>query len=303
MFCRRTFLAALAVVFLLPFLAQSAEPALKLPPGVQVEEQPTDPAAVKIVLIAGSNAFKPGEHEYVGGCAALMDLLRQTPGVFPVLALDWPKKPETLANARAVVFFFDGGDKHGLLTGNRFAEMQKLAENGVGIVQFHQAADYPKDLGDRARGLAGAAWEKGYSQRAHWISEFKTFPDHPICRGVKPFKIDDGWLFKLRFVPEMKGVTPLLRTVSPKAPAGGEQSDDAIVGWAYERSRGRSFSFTGCHLHVSLAEEGYRQLLVNGILWSAGVDVPKSGAPVALDVEKLNQYLPERTAPAKPKSE
>src|SRR5204862_7083288 len=68
----------------------------KLPKGFTLEEQPRDAKAVKIVLIAGSSVFKAGEHEYIGGCAVLMDLLRQTPGVAPVLAVDWPQKPETL---------------------------------------------------------------------------------------------------------------------------------------------------------------------------------------------------------------
>src|SRR5712691_5567235 len=112
------------------FGARSEGPSRANPP---VEQAPSDPKAAKIVLIAGSNAFKPGEHEYVGGCAVLVDLLRQTPGVAPVLALDWPEKPETLRGARAVVFFFDGGDKHGVLKGDRVAELQRLADAGVGL--------------------------------------------------------------------------------------------------------------------------------------------------------------------------
>ena len=168
--------------------------------------------------MAGSSVYKPGEHEYLAGCAALADLLRQTPGVSPILAVDWPEKPETLAGARAVVMFFDGGDKHALLDSARLAQVQKLADAGAGLVALHQDVDIPVDRGDRMRGLFGAAWEKGFSQRAHWVADFTTFPDHPIFRGVTPFKIDDGWLFKLRFVPELKGVTPLLRTVSPKTP-------------------------------------------------------------------------------------
>src|SRR2546421_10638557 len=89
----------------------------KLPAGLTLEEQPQDPKQTKIVLVAGSNVYKPGEHEYVAGCGTLMDLLRQTPGVFPVLAVDWPTKPETFAGAAAVVFFFDGAEKHAALPG------------------------------------------------------------------------------------------------------------------------------------------------------------------------------------------
>lgn len=292
----RFLLAVTMLLFLaLPLLLQSAEQP-KVPAGFTVEEQPRDPQSIKIVLVAGSNAFKPGEHEYVAGCALLADLLRQTPGVFPVLALDWPKKPETFAGAKSIVFFFDGGDKHALLKEDRLAQVQKLVDSGVGLVQLHQGIDVAKDLGDRVRGWMGAAWEKGYSQRAHWVTEFKTFPQHPVCRGVTPFQIDDGWLYKLRFVPGMKGVTPLLRTVSPKE-AGKESSDDAIVSWLYERpGGGRSFTFTGCHLHRSFAEPGYRRFLVNSILWTASVDIPPSGAPVNVAPEQLNKYLETRPA-------
>ena len=261
-----------------------------------IEVQPTDPKLAKIVLIAGSNVFKPGEHEYVAGCAVLRDLLKQSPGVFPVLALDWPKKPETLAGAKSVVFLFDGGDKHQLLAADRMAQVRKLADEGVGLVGLHQFVDVPKDLGDRMRDLMGAAWEKGHSQRAHWVHKYATFAEHPSSRGVAPFQIDDGYLFKLRFVPEMKSVTPLLRTVSPKA-ASQELTDEAIVAWLYERPNGgRSFTFTGTHLHASLAEEGYRRFLVNSILWTARAEIPKSGAPVSLSSEGLNKYL--KNAPA-----
>jgi hypothetical protein len=65
-----------------------------------------------------------------------------------------------------------------------------------------------------------------------------------------------------------------------------------VVAWAYERPEGgRAFTFTGAHLHASFAEEGYRRLLTNGILWSAGIEVPKEGAKVELDAAALPSYL------------
>jgi type 1 glutamine amidotransferase len=287
----RRILFALVLSISFPFAsAEDAKRPLNDPP---IEQLPSDPKLAKIVFVAGSNYFKPGEHEYVGGCAVLMDLIRQTPGTFPVLAIDWPKKPETFAGAKSIVFLLDGGDKHAFLKDNRFAEIQKLADAGVGLVQLHQVGDYPKDFGDRARALGGAAWEKGYSARAHWVHEFKEFPDHPIFHGVKSFKVDDGWLTKMRFTKDMKGVTPLLRTSNPKTPTKKEDRED-IVGWAYERANGRSFTFTGAHLHASFAEEGYRRFLTNGILWTANVEVPKEGAKVELDAAKLGEYLKKK---------
>ncbi len=280
------FLTPLVAAFALAFASVAADPPKNDPP---VEQLPADPKLPKVVLIAGSNFYKAGEHEYVGGGAVLMDLLKQN-GVVPVLALDWPKKAETFAGAKAIVLFFDGAEKHQVLKDDRVAKFQKLMDGKVGLVQLHQTVDYPKDFADKAREWAGGAWEKGKGERAHWVTDFDKFPDHPVSRGVTPFKIDDGWLFKNTFVPEMKGVTPLLRTWNPKTkvePAAGQD----VVAWAYERTEGgRSFTFTGAHLHASFAQEGYRRFLVNGILWSAGVEVPKSGAKVELDASELPKY-------------
>lgn len=286
----------LPALLLAAALASAAEPAKNEP---AVEQQPTDPKAAKIVLVAGSNFYKAGEHEYVGNCAVLVDLLKQNAGVAPVLAVDWPKKPETFEGAKAVVFLFDGAEKHQLLKENRIPAFQKLMDAQVGLVQLHQTADYPKDFTQKAISWSGGAWEKGKGARAHWVHEFKEFPEHAIFNGVKPFKIDDGWLYKNTFAAGAKGVAPLLRTWDPKAkekPAGTQD----VIAWAYERPEGgRAFTFTGAHLHSSFAEEGYRRFLVNGILWSAGVDVPKSGARVDLDASDLPKYL--KPAPPKKK--
>jgi hypothetical protein len=189
--------------------ARPDEPSAPLPAGVAKEEPPKEPGLSKVVIVAGSSVYKPGEHDYLAGAAVLMTLLRQTPGIFPVLAVDWPEKPETFKDARAVVLFCDGGDKHPFLKHDHLAQVQRLADLGVGLVALHQADDVPHDLEDFARALFGAVWEKGYSQRAHWVTTFATFPDHPIMRGVTPFTIDDGWLYQLRFVPDPAGVTPL----------------------------------------------------------------------------------------------
>jgi len=266
--------------------------------GVPLEEEPRDGKLAKIVLVAGKPSHKPGEHEFFAGCAVLRKLLAQVPGVFPVVVRDgWPQKKQTFESAKAVVFFMDGGGDQTTIQGDHLAAVQKLADSGVGLVHLHAVIDYPKDLGERARGWLGGCYEPGVSKRAHWVSEFRTFPDHPSTRGVRPFKIDDGWLYNLRFVPGMKGVVPLLRTWPPSAKAPAADAAETIVSWAYEGpAGGRSFVFTGCHLHQSWAEEGYRRFLVNGILWSGGIDVPKEGAPVELEPADLKRYLDRKEA-------
>src|SRR3954471_3638842 len=59
---------------------------------VPLEVDTTDPNLKKIVLVAGSRSHGPGDHEFFAGTAILFNLLKQTPGVFPVMARDgWPK--------------------------------------------------------------------------------------------------------------------------------------------------------------------------------------------------------------------
>ncbi|MGL6074682.1 MAG: ThuA domain-containing protein [Fimbriiglobus sp.] len=271
---------------------------------VPVEVLPTDPKLDKIVLVAGVMApkLKSGEHEYFAGCAALAKLLKQTPGVFPVIVRDGkPKNPDVFKGAKAIVLFVEGADPHVVVKNNLIPEIDALAKSGAGIVHLHSAIDYNKDFHERSKAWAGAVWEKGYSLRAHWVTTLKSDAEHPIMNGVKPFPIDDGWLWKLRFVDGMKGVTPLLRTVGPKD-AGKTSETDAIISWAYDRPEGgKSFTFTGGHLQESLKQEGYRKFLVNGILWSAGHTIPKEGAPVVLPDAEVMLHLDKKPAPAKKK--
>lgn len=291
------------VLFLLALLASPLRaadaPTAQPSPPFPIEEEQTDPKLAKIVLVGGSMTFKPGEHEYLATCGALRHLLLQNPGVFPVVVKDWPTKPSTFAGAKAVLFLTNGGKDNPLVT-KHVEEVQKLADAGVGIVALHQMADYPKEFGDRARSWLGGCFEPGFSKRAHWIDTYSVTAGHPIAQGVKPFKIDDGWLFQLRFVDGLKGVTPLVRAVDPKKNPKNATTDPngTVVSWAFERpGGGRSFVFTGTHLYASFGEEGYRKLLTNGLLWAAGIEVPAGGAKVELSEATMKGMLPP--APAK----
>ena len=258
--------------------------------GVPLEVEPTDPAASKIVILAGSFSKGGGEHEYFAGSALLMKLLRQTPGVAPVLAAEgWPKNEKILEGAKAVVFYMDGGGKQPFLSPERMELLGKLAARGVGIVHLHQVIDYPKAQTERVLPWLGGVWVPQASARGHWDGVFKDFVEHPVTRGVAPFTENDGFLYKLRFVEGMQGITPLLRTSPPKSDLKGSED---VVSWAYARpDGGRSFVFSGGHLQESWGLEGLRRFVINGILWSAGRDVPAGGAPVALDPAELKLHL------------
>lgn len=272
--------------------------------GVPLEAEAKDPNAAKIVLVAGRQSHGPGEHEFFAGCALLMKLLEQTPGVAPVMARDgWPKNPRLFDGARSLVFFMDGGSSHPLIQDSRMDELQRLIDSGVGFVNLHYAVEYPKQQGERILGWLGGFYETGYSINPHWDADFKSLPEHPITRGVKPFAIRDEWYYNIRFAPDMKGVTPLLTAVPPDktrgTPAAREHPGRSeVVAWAFERDHGgRSFGFTGAHFHRNWGDENFRRLVVNAILWTAHVDVPPDGARVDLDPAELNTNLDRKPKP------
>jgi type 1 glutamine amidotransferase len=267
--------------------------------GVPIEKQPTDPKLTKIVIVAGKQSHGPGEHEFFAGSAILMKLLQETPGVFPVMARDgWPKDPEkTFADAKAVVFYMDGGSGHPIIQKDHMEIVQKLMDSGVGFVNLHYAVEYPKSKSDHILNWLGGYYETNFSTNPHWKADFKKVPEHEITRGVKPFAIQDEWYFNIRFAPESKKVTPILTATPPDDKRGTDDAKkhpgrEEIVAWAFERdNKGRSFGFTGAHFHKNWGDENFRRLVVNAILWSAHVEVPKDGAKVDLDPAELNKNL------------
>ena len=264
---------------------------------VPLEVEPSDPSAAKIVLLAGGFSKGGGEHEYFAGSVVLAKLLRQTPGVATVLAAEgWPKNERILDGARAIVFFMDGGGKQPVLAPERLEKIRALAAKGVGIVHLHQIIDYPVTHTEQVLPLLGGVYVPKVSGRGHWDGVFSGFVQHPVTRGVAPFTENDGFLYKLRFVEGMKGITPLLRTSPPK---GALKGSEDVVSWTYDRpDGGRSFVFTGCHAHKEWGLEGMRRFVVNGILWSAGLEIPAGGAPVELAPDDLKRYLDPK--PSKP---
>jgi trehalose utilization protein len=272
---------------------------------VPLEADAPDAKLAKIVILAGGPGNKPGHHEYFAGSALLMKWLKQTPGVWPVMARDgWPKNEKIFEGAKAVVYYGDGGGKQPFLQPDRWKLLGDLIEKkGAGFVLLHQSVDFPEDHADRIKSWLGGVWTKDIGCRGHWDMEFKNIPEHAITRGVKPMVATggDGWLYNLRFADK---ITPLLTAPVPDKSRSTDDAKahtgrDEIIAWAYERpGGGRAFAHTGCHLHANWDLESQRKLVVNGILWSAKVDVPPGGAPADLQPDELNRHLDDKRQPA-----
>jgi len=262
----------------------------------------------KIVLIAGRPSHGPGDHEFNAGCKLLAKCLAEVPGVEPVfVAGGWPKDESVFDGARTLVFFMDAGGGHPIIEGEHLETIQKLMDKGVGLVCLHYAVEVPKGKpGDKFLDWIGGYYESGFSTNPHWTGDFKSFPDHSITRGVKPFAVRDEWYFNIRFRPEMKGVTPLLTaspddetrkgvSASPRGPYKHileAKGRDEVLAWAVERpDGGRGFGFTGAHAHKNWGDPNFRKLVLNAILWTAKLDAPSNGVESSVSEDELKQNL------------
>ncbi|MFK5921822.1 MAG: ThuA domain-containing protein [Verrucomicrobiota bacterium] len=261
--------------------------------------QAADP--IKIVLIAGATkkVDRPGHHDYLAGCRLLQNLLQQTSGIEAILIIeDWPADESIFKGAKSIVFYTDGAGKQAYLTNpQRVATIQKLADEGVGIVSLHQAVEFPPQLAKLSLDWTGAVYKKPRAGRGHWDSSHNQFPDHPVSHGVSPWKINDGWLNGFTFVNDMKGITPLVW--SGKTHVGSQQGGEKdVVAWIFDRANGgRSFNFSGLDAHSAFENAGMTQLLVNSILWTAKLPVPKEGFHCQANKTLIDSFLTPRTSP------
>jgi hypothetical protein len=220
------------------------------------------------------------------------------------MARGWPRDERILEGARAVVYFGDGGGKQPFAEPHRWAVLRRLLDGGAGLVLLHQAMDFPAGPdGAAIRGWLGAVYHSDIGSRGHWDMEFTDIPAHEVTRGVRPFAAPaDGWLYNLHFAPA--GVTPLLRGTVPDksrstADAKRHVGRAEVIAWAQQRPEGgRGFGFTGADLHRSWTYPSQRTLVLNGILWSAGLPVPAGGVQVDLDPAALERNLDDKPAPA-----
>ncbi|MBL9186562.1 MAG: ThuA domain-containing protein [Opitutaceae bacterium] len=271
---------------------------------VPLEVDAPRPGLAKIVLLAGGPSSKAMAHEYFAGCALLMEWLKQQPGVWPVMARDWPTNERVLEGAKCVVYFGDGGGKQPFATPERWAKLSQLMESGAGLVLLHQGMDFPAGPdGAKIKGWLGGVFHSDIGSRGHWDMDFTQIPAHEVTRGVRPFAAPaDGWLYNLHFAP---GAVPLLTGAVPDksrstADAKKHPGRTEVIAWAYERpgGTGRGFGFTGADLHASWAYASQRTLVLNGILWAARVSVPVGGVQVALDPAQLDLNLDDKRAAA-----
>ncbi|MDA7994418.1 MAG: ThuA domain-containing protein, partial [Pirellulales bacterium] len=232
----------------------------------------------KIIFISGKPSHGRMKHEHRAGNMILADALdRSGLDVETVLVpvLGYPEDPSVFEDAATVVIFCTGHQGHVL--NPHLGEFDALMKSGVGVVMIHWATEAEKgEPGQKFLEWMGGFCDLDWSVNPHWTPHFTDFPEHPVANGLKPFQVDDEWYYHMRFVDDMKGVTPILADLPPpntlRRPDGPRSGNPAVrravaagekqvVAWAYKRpSGGRGFGFTGAHNHVSWLDENFRKV-------------------------------------------
>jgi len=277
----------------------------------------------KLVLVAGKPSHAPGEHEHRAGTLLLekcLDAAAVAGGPKLVTATytgGWPADPTAFDNADAVFFFADGGAGHPVLQSSRLSQIDALAKRGVGVACLHYAVEVPKEKGGpEFLNWMGGYFEPHWSVNPHWtLAKTELAQGHPITRGVKPFETNDEWYYHMRFREPMAGVTAILSAVPPdntrERPDGPHSNNPAVragkggrevLAWAYERpDAGRGFGCTGAHFHRNWSNEDFRRMMLNALVWTAGLDVPAEGVASAVTTDDLAANLDDKHAKPAPK--
>jgi hypothetical protein len=285
---RRTFLGASAAA-----VAASALPSAEA----------ADPPR-KLVLLAGRPSHGPMEHEFNAGVLLLKNCLDVVPGLEVVHYKNgWPDSEKAFEGASGIFLYADGGAGHPFIQGDHLRVIGDFMGRGVGLMCAHFAVEVPKDKGGKEiQDWIGGYYEHLWSCNPMWTPHFSDFPDHEITRGVKPFAIRDEWYFNMRFRPEMKGVTPILSArpsdtvrdgpyVYPRGPYKHIQEargrSEALM-WAVERpDGGRGVGFTGGHFHKNWADDNFRKVVLNALLWICKMKVSREGVASRVTPEDI----------------
>ena len=235
-------------------------------------------ASKKIAFLAGKSSHGEDIHgwekdaEFVKQC--LLHATNIGPVQIDIYTGGWPSDPAALDDVDAIIFFADGRDLHPLKEPARAARIRELAKRGKGLAFLHYSIDPPEGLQEDMRRWMGGCYQVGLSQNP--VNVVKVSPvenGHPISRGCRSYIAEDEWYFDIGFRPNDPNVVPIM---TGKLPPRNPQ--DKVLAWAYTRSDGgRGFGFTGGHTDKNWHMEPFRKLVLNAVLWVAGMEVPKDG--------------------------
>ena len=269
-----------------------------------IAAMPLAAAERHILFIAGPSSHGAGAHEHEAGSRVLADHLESSGlGVTTEVVVGWPEDAAKVAAADSIVIYSDGLESH-VAAGHHEAILSRVVA-GKGHAVIHFAVEPGEEnLTQALQAAIGGHFEVDWSVNPMWDLKSPILPEHAVTQGVEPFEVRDEFYYHMRF---REDVTPVLQAHPPADTLGAEDGPrsgnpavraalDAempqTLAWVVENPSGsRGFGFTGGHYHALWANDDYRQLVVNAIAWTAGVEVPEDGVPGEIVSEPVHPTI------------
>ncbi len=251
----------------------------------------------RILIIVGPTNHPPGTHEVAAGGRVLkhcLENMTNLPGIKADLVEAWPDKALRDA-ASTVVFIGDTFPANRLPNpAQNLADLDAMMQRGCGIVCVHYATGL---LGEDVTPEGDhplLRWMGGYFANCscpHHESFARIFPaavitpaaaQHPISQGWQEFTVHDEPYINNYFGQGENKLAPNVTALAtsmlpPDAPKR------ETVSWCIERAdRGRGFAIVMPHFYRNWKHEDLRRCILNGIVWTAKLDVPPGGVQTTL---------------------
>ncbi|QEG24322.1 ThuA domain-containing protein [Mariniblastus fucicola] len=257
-----------------------------------------------ILFLAGARSHASGEHEFNAGCLLLAKALNEQSGldVEATVIQGWPKDESVFDKVDAVIVYSDATT----VVQNGWEKTDQLAKAGVGLMFMHYAVHPSPEMGDKYfRPWIGAAMENDYSVNPHWVADLRALPGHAISNGLPDVvQSYDEFYYQMRFQKDRGKVLDLVTAMPTRKRikriinmwnnngVNGIDKDQTLM-WGKEREDGgRGVGFVGGHYHHNWANDNYRKLVLNAVVWVAGMDVPEAGVKSnSLTEDELNANL------------
>ena len=253
-----------------------------------------------VLLIAGESSHGWNEHEYPKGGELLVDCINQSGlAVEATLSVGWPTNDRLFEQHwDCVVLYSDGVEQH--VAVKHVDTLNQMLLKGTGFAVLHFALEPPTPDDALAAFLeksVGGYFKVGLSVNPIWQLKEPTLTDHEITQGVGEFELEDEWYYHLYF-PSPDRITPILSALPPADSLGSdgprsgndsirmalENGEAQILSWVAENEHGgRGFAFTGGHYLHNWNHDDFRKLVINGIVWTAGVLLPSNGVDSAIE--------------------
>ena len=181
-------------------------------------------------------------------------------------------------------------------------QIDSLQAAGMGIMVIHWgiATENNQPATEHYLRWFGQTAMPNYTQNplGFWkITPIKSAAKHPILSGVKPWIYKDEIFSRLVVNPNDPYRTDLLMGESPETNQSEYGSPKGVisprcVASVYEKGKARGILWGGMDYHSALLNENYLRFVLNEIVWTAGIDIPKGG--VKTNAKQL-QLSPPRT--------